>query len=302
MTTASKKMIQAIEYVVKPLSVGTNIAMLHLMWAMVSGAFLQSRGAVHTALKLSGRRDEQIRRSGNALREGQWQIRELITRWREWVMSQKGWEVREYEGWRAVSCDVVVFPRLKLKGWVAKLYRGTFGKAVKAVGFGVIVDVGQYGQKRVALLRQIVRCKNTKDSEAQLQTDLLKAGANALGDKGVFVHDAGVSVRAVQTAGIERYVIRAAKNCVARWSYLPKKVHGNRQYGELIRPLARTRKGKETAATNDPTEETTFQYKQRTIRVQRWQDVVGSDDKVADDAQRYDLWLFLTPNTRSLSF
>jgi len=183
MTTATEKMIQAIEYVVKPLSVGTNLALLHLMWAMVSGAFLSSRGAVHTALKASGRSDEETRRSGNALRTGQWQISELIARWREWVKGQKGWDAREHEGWRAISCDVVVFPRLKLKGWVAKLYRGTFGKAIKAVGFGVIVEVGQYGQERVALLRQIIRCKNVEDSEKQLQADLLAAGAKTLGEK-----------------------------------------------------------------------------------------------------------------------
>ncbi len=136
MTTTREKMIQAIEYVVKPLNVGTNIALLHVIWAMVSGAFLVSRGAVHTALKMSGRTDEEARRGGAALRTGQWQIKELIDRWREWVVMQGEWEVREYEGWRAVSCDVVVFPRLKLTGCVAKLYRGTFGRAVKAVGLG----------------------------------------------------------------------------------------------------------------------------------------------------------------------
>jgi len=49
MTTASEKMIQAIEYVVKPISIGTNIALLHLLWAMVSGAFLfQPRGGSYS--------------------------------------------------------------------------------------------------------------------------------------------------------------------------------------------------------------------------------------------------------------
>lgn len=71
MTAATEKMIHAIEYVVKPLSMGTNLALLHLLWAMVSGAFLSSRGAAYTALKLSGRSDKEARRSGNALRTGQ---------------------------------------------------------------------------------------------------------------------------------------------------------------------------------------------------------------------------------------
>ena len=96
MTAATDKMIHAIEYVVKPLSIGTNLALLHLLWAMVSGAFLSSRGAVYTALKLSGRSDKEARRSGNALRTGQWQIGELISRWREWVLSHDEWQRREY--------------------------------------------------------------------------------------------------------------------------------------------------------------------------------------------------------------
>jgi len=294
MTTASEKMIQAIEYVVKPISIGTNIALLHLLWAMVSGAFLSSRGAVHTALKLSGRSDAETRRGGNALRTGQWQISELISRWREWVMKEGGWEAREYEGWRAVSCDAVVFPRLKLKGWKAKLYRGTFGRAIKAVGLGVIVDIGHYGTERVPLLRKIIRCQNTEDGGNELKKELLREGASALEENEVLVHDAGASVKDVQEAGVPRYVIRVAKNCVARWNYLSEDAHGNRQYGARIRPLARSRKGKKIESTNDPTIETSFEYQGRTIKAWCWQNVVGQEDKVSDKAETYHLWVFLT--------
>jgi hypothetical protein len=181
-------------------------------------------------------------------------------------MKEGGWEVREYEGWRAVSCDVVVFPRLKLKGWKAKLYRGTFGKAIKAVGLGVIVDVGQYGMDRVPLLRKIIRCQNTEDGEKKLNKTLLKEAGRILKENEVLIHDAGVSVKDAQEASVPRYIIRSAKNCVARWNYLPENAHGNRQYGERIRPLARSRKGKKTESTNDPTIRTSFEYQERTIK------------------------------------
>ncbi len=301
MTAATEKMIQAIEYVVNPLSIGTNLALFHLLWAMVSGAFLSSRGAVHTALKLSGRTDEETRRGGAALRKGQWQIGELLSRWQEWVLSHGGWQRREYEGWYAVSCDVVVFPRLKLTGWVGKLYRGTFGKAVKAVGFGVIVDVGHYEGERVPLLRQIIRCKNAKDSEQQLKAELLQAGAKALGERGVFVHDAGVKVNEVQDAGVERFVIRLQKNCVARQPFLPQKAHGNQKYGAQVRPLARYRKKKLIPSTDDPTEVTSFQHEGRTIQVQCWRGVVGDNVKVeeASAEKQYDIWVFLTHGTKA---
>ena len=292
MTAATDKMIQAIEYVVKPICIGTNLALLHVIWAMVSGAFLLSRGAVHTALKLSGRTDDETSRGGAALRTGQWQIEELIDRWREWVLKQRGWEMKEYKGWRAVSCDVVVFPRLKLNGWVAKLYRGTFGRAVKAVGISVIVDVGPYAGERVPLLKKLLRCQNIEEAEAQLKHDLLKACASALGENGVLVHDAGATIKDVQKVKAKRYIIRLASNCVARWSNLPDKAHGNRKYGNLIRPLARTRQGKVIVSTNDPNETTSFEHDRHTVQVQRWRDVVSVDSKVSDEAETYDIWVF----------
>jgi len=70
MSTASQKTIQALEHVVKTLPVGTNLALLQLMWAMLNGSFLKSRGAVIGALAESGFTEEQIRRSWQALRYG----------------------------------------------------------------------------------------------------------------------------------------------------------------------------------------------------------------------------------------
>ena len=83
----------------------------------------------------------------------------------------------------------------------------------------------------------------------------------------------------LQEAGMSHYVIQAAKNCVARWNYLPEDAHGNRQYGERIRPLARSRKGKEIESTNDTTIRTSFDYQGRTIKAWCWQNMVGRKTK-----------------------
>lgn len=293
MTTASKKMILAIEHVVKQMGVGTNINLLHLIWAMVTGSFLSSRGTVHQALKQSGCTDAEINRSSQTLRTGQWQIGEMITKWREYVSETTQWELKTYEGWRVLSADVVVFPRLKLKGWIGKLYRGTFGKAIKAVGLGVIVEIGHYAGCRVPLLRQIVRSQNREGSEKLLKQDLLKAVSNQLQPNEVLVHDAGVKIKDVREAGIENYIIRLAKNSVARRNYLPRNAHGNRQYGTEIRPQSRMRKGTMIEATKDPDIQTSFSWQERSIEAHSWQDVVGAQDKVSDDAPPYDIWLFL---------
>lgn len=294
MTTASEKMIQAIEYIVKPISIGTNLALLHLLWAMVSGKFLLSRGAVHTALALSGLSDGAIRRGGTALRQGQWTIEELTQRWREWVLNEEGWTIRHHEGWRAVSCDIVVFPRLKLAGWFGHCYRGLFGRAVKAIGVGIIVDVGHYNGERVPLLHHIVRCKNEKKCEPQLQSQLLKACNMRLGNEGVLVHDAGTSVKELRQIGVKRFVIRMANNCVVRRNQLPTNAHGNRQYGQLIRPVERTRQGETIASTDDANMLTSFVHQERTITVKGWLNVVLKTDKLSGQVASFNLWVFLT--------
>ncbi len=77
MTTASLITVQVLEQIVKFVPVGTNLALLQLMWAMISGSFLSSRGAIHSALAKSGFESGEIRRSWRALRRGQWNIHEL---------------------------------------------------------------------------------------------------------------------------------------------------------------------------------------------------------------------------------
>lgn len=295
MTTASEKMIQAIQHVVKQMGIGTNRNLFTLLWAMVSGQFLLSRGTVHLALKLGGCTDAETKRASNALRTGQWQIGELIDKWRHYIEQEAKWERKEYEGWYGVVADVVVFPRLKLKGWIGKLYRGTFGRAVKAVGLGVIVEIGHYDGYRVPLIRQLVRSRNCADSEKRLKQDMLKAVAKNLKANELFIHDAGVKINDLRESGINNYVIRLPKNCVARRNALAKDAHGNRQYGVEIRPLARTRKGVIIEATHDPDTKQWFNWQGRKIEAHAWYDVVGKEDKVVDKADPYDIWIFLTP-------
>ena len=54
MTTASKRTLQVLEQIVKPVPIGTNLALLQIMWAIITGAFLPGRGAIHAALERKG--------------------------------------------------------------------------------------------------------------------------------------------------------------------------------------------------------------------------------------------------------
>ena len=88
-------------------------------------------------------------------------------------------------------------------------------------------------------------------AEAALQTAVVRQVAETVAKDEIPVFDAGFKIRELQAAELPRYVVRLAKNFTARRNALPPyKGHGRRaEYGELVRPLARTRKGKYIPAT-----------------------------------------------------
>ena len=58
-------------------SVGTNLGLFWLLWALISGRFLLSRGAVFPALADGGLPADAVRRAGAALAYGCWAIAPL---------------------------------------------------------------------------------------------------------------------------------------------------------------------------------------------------------------------------------
>ena len=93
--------------------------------------------------------------------------------------------------------------------------------------------------------------------------------------------DAGFKVKAVQAAGISRFVVRGAKNSAARHNTLPPYTGRGRkpEYGVLVRPVARKRKGRTIAAT-PPDRAETWQADGLALRAQHWYDLVTTDTKV----------------------
>lgn len=296
MSTASHRTIQALEQVVKVLPVGTNLALLHLMWAMINGSFLKSRGAIHSALAESGFSKGEIRRSWHALRYGVWSIGEMIERWRQQVFDEGEWQVREYEGYRPLAVDITTFWRPQLQFWLGKFFHRLANRALKGVGFGLITEVGEIAGKRLPLLKQIIRVEQNDDSESDLKATILRRVPGYLAEQEVFVHDAGVSIMEAQEAQITQFVLRLAVNCTGRRHYLPlQKKRGRRaEYGLKVRPLARKWKNKEIPAT-DPDTTTNFQFADRTIEVLGWSDLVRADQKVAATHKRFTIWVFHDP-------
>ena len=71
----------------------------------MSGAFLQSRGAIFGAL-VERFAQAEVRRSWAALRHGSWESNELLENLRIYVASENQWRERTHSGYQVVSVDV----------------------------------------------------------------------------------------------------------------------------------------------------------------------------------------------------
>jgi hypothetical protein len=296
MTTASQITVQFLEQIVKFVPIGTNLALLQLMWAMITGSFLTSRGAVHSALANSGFEPGEIRRSWRALRRGQWNIYELIGNFRQQVKQTGQWQTREYDGYRPVAVDTTAYWRPRLQGWPGKLYRQLIGKTMIGIGFGLIADVGQVGEQRLPLIRAIVRGHNAAEKETTLKERTVAKAAKLLNENEVLLHDGGLSIAQLQAAGPARFVVRLGTNCTARRPYLPDyKGRGRRPTkGILVRPLSRKWKDRTLPATR-PDVRLNFDVGERTIIACGWHRLMRSDLKVADRHELFSIWVFDDP-------
>ena len=124
MSLAVTETIAVLQLVVQTVPVGTNLALLQLMWTIINGSFLSSRGAIFPALQANGYNPAESRRIWQAFRHGVWRSDECVRQWRAYVQSQEKWESHCYEGYRPVAMDWTVIWRPKLKGWRGKWFHG----------------------------------------------------------------------------------------------------------------------------------------------------------------------------------
>lgn len=295
MLTAIEITVHAMSAVVQTVPMGTNIALMHILWVMMSGGFLPSRGAFFTALNAKGFAMQEVRRSWAALRTGAWDANELLGNWQLYVESQNQWRVRRHEGLQAVSVDMTGFWRPHLKGWAGKHFHSLAQRALPAVVFGVMVIAGEVNGKRMPLLRRIVRCEPQVDKVTFRMQLLCEAKQHMLPDQ-VMVIDAEFEISELQSAGIERFVVRMASNSTARRNRLPEyKGRGRKpEYGELVRPLERKRKDK-TIAASQPDVESHFVHDGRKIVVHAWSQLVLPQTCVAADAPTFSIYVFHDP-------
>jgi hypothetical protein len=288
--------INVISQLTQALPVGTNLALLHFLWMLVSGALLPSRGALFPALKSIGLSDAATRRAWVAFRKGVWQMPAMLVLWRAQIQSQPDWQLHRYEGYVPVAVDVTAFWRPALKKCPSKHYHPAAQRALPAVIFGISGEVGEVNGQRIALPRMFERVHPKDPSEARLWVEMLKKVKKGLQEDEIAVIDAGMKISDLQEAGLERYVLRLAVNFTARRNFLPVHERGRKpKYGAIVRPLPRKHKDNTLAATL-PDETYAWTETGRALRAEIWRHLVLKHQTPDEDNQTFDVYAIYNPD------
>jgi hypothetical protein len=282
MQEAVYRVLRLVSALVERLPIGTNLGLLHLFWMLVCGQLLLSRGAIFPGLSGMGLSERAIRRAWAALGRGSWTSDRLVKSWARVVEAEGFWQPHEHGGYHPVAVDVTAFYRPRLQGCPTSHYDATAGKALRAIPLGIIARIGSVGVQRFGLPRGLVRADLKDPSPSAHRRVLLERAVELQQPSDVLVTDREFTVGQLQAAGATAWVTRLLKNMTARRAEPP--AYGGRgrppKYGDLVRPLARRRKGQEIAAT-PPDQATTWTEHDsdgdRTLRAQQWTGLVVPD-------------------------
>jgi hypothetical protein len=205
--------------------------------------------------------------------------------------------LHRYEEYSPVTVDVTAFWRPTLKKCPSKHYHPMANRALPAVIFGVVGQVGEINGQRIALPRTFERVHPKDPSEKRLWRDVLQQVKKTLAGDEIAVIDAGLKVSDVQEAKIEDYVLRLAKNFTARRNFLPEYRRKGRKpkYGALVRPLPRTHKSQTLSATL-PDETIAWLENGHKIRAKIWRKLVLNNNVPNQDNKTFDVYAIYDPD------
>ncbi|MGH2410300.1 MAG: hypothetical protein ACRDGS_08045 [Chloroflexota bacterium] len=275
MPEAVYRMLTLLCAVVVNLPVGTNLGVLHLLWMLVSGRLLTSRGAVFPGLRACGLSRGAVRRAWAALGRGRWNSERLLVRWAALVAAEGQWQAHTHEGVHPVAVDVTAFWRPRLRGCPTTHYCAEAGRALPAIPVGIVARVGEAGGQRVGLPLALVAAPADEASPRAHLRALVRAAVAQCAAEDVLVCDAGFPLALLHEEGATRVVVRLATNATFRRATPP--AYGGRgrppTRGPLVRPLARRYRGRVLAATPP---DSTVEWEEEGVRLRAdlWRDVV----------------------------
>lgn len=250
---------------------GTNLGLLHLLWMLVSGRLLGSRGALFAGLADCRLPDRAVRRAWAALGQGGWGSEQLLARWTAVVVAEGRWQAQRHGEYHPVAVDVTGFWRPRLRGCPTTHYHAEAGKALPAIPIGLIARVGRVGDQRLALPLAFVRADPAEPSSRAHEQRLVREAVRQCLPTDVLVLDGGFGLALLQEAGATRYVVRLAKNATFRQAAPPP--YGGRgrppTRGTVVRPLPRSYQGRSIAAT-PPDHAETWHEEGRVLRAETW--------------------------------
>ncbi len=289
-------MLSLLSALVAATPIGTNRGLLQVLWMLVSGALLVTRGAVIPGLQHSGLTDADTRRAWAALGRGRWTIGQLLARWHTLVQGAGQWHPQLHGGYGAVAADVTAVFRPRLRGCRTTHYHAAAGRALPAIPLGVVARTGAIGAQRLALPVALVRADPDDPRPRAHERATLQRAMLALGEADVLVVDRGFGLRLVQEVGVPRSVVRLTKSVTARRATPPPYRGRGRPptRGTRVRPLARRRRrrGGMLAATPPDVVETWW-VGQTPIRAEGWLELVLP--AAVPGAPTFTVWVFPDP-------
>jgi hypothetical protein len=275
MPKAISRMLTLLCMLVAPLPVGTNLGLLHLLWMLVSGRLLATRGAVIPGLDACGLPRRAVRRAWAALGQGDWTSERLLVQWAQLVNCEGRWQAHSHEGYHPVPVDVTAFWRPRLHGCPTSHYCAEAGKALPAIPVGLVARVGTVGGQRLGLPLALVPTPTGDASPSAHARALVRAAVAHSAANDALVCDAGFPLALLQEAGAERFVVRLAKNATFRRATPPAYRGRGRPptRGAVVRPLPRTYQGRPLAATL-PDATLSWEEEGVRLRAEVWRDLV----------------------------
>ena len=141
---------------VAKLPIGTNLALAHLIFTLLAGHLLQSRGALFPALAATGLTDSQVRAAQAALREGKWTLTYLL-KILNWLLHKEAKAIAHHiNGWHPMPIDWVGFYRPRLKECKTKHFHSQSQRALPAIELGMVAKLKKVGNRLIACL--VMRC------------------------------------------------------------------------------------------------------------------------------------------------
>ena len=289
MSEATKLAMGLLVETVKYVNIGTNLGLLYMLWALISGQFLPSRGAVFPALSRIGLNEKAVRRGWRALAKGGWKIGELLVNWEKCVMGRGYYTVRSHGGYVAVPADLTAFYRPRLKNCPSKHYDHKAGKALPAIVLGVMGRVGQVGDRRFLLPLSIDRMPSEESNENDLMKNQVKTHVKIREQNDALLTDGGYPLKYSLEEKIP-FVSKVAVNFKARRLHPPEySGRGPRtgRRGEVVRPLPRKYKDRTIDGTPPDRQCCRKDHEGNIIEFDVWDNLVESDMDRNPDAQPF---------------